>query len=115
VEAGKLKVLFSFNPVSEVTNIKMDPPPPDFEGFFGKKPPFDFGFYLWCNSKTPNEVVDTLRKALKKVVNSPEYDNDLKKIGYGAQYMDGDIFMKKELPDIANLLKESLAEIGVAK
>ena len=37
VEAGKLKVLFSFNPLSEAANIKMDPPPPDFEGFFGKK------------------------------------------------------------------------------
>jgi tripartite-type tricarboxylate transporter receptor subunit TctC len=59
--------------------------------------------------------VDTLRNALKKIVNSPEYDKDLKKIGYNAQYMDGDMFMKKELPDIANLLKESLAEIGVAK
>jgi len=115
VEAGKLKVLFSFNPVSEVANIKMDPPPPDFEGFFGKKPPFDFGFYLWCNSKTPNETVEILKKALEKIVNNPEYNNDLKKIGYSARYVDGDIFMKRELPDIANLLKESLAEMGLTK
>lgn len=115
VEAGKLKVLFSFNPVSEVANIKMDPPPPDFESFFGKKPPFDFGFYLWCNSKTPNEIVETLKKTLEKIVKNPEYNNDLKKIGYSARYVDGDIFMKRELPDIVNLLKESLAEIGVTK
>ena len=115
VEAGKLKVLFSFNPVSEVANIKMSPPPPDFEMFFGKKPPFDFGFYLWCHAKTPNETVEILKKALEKTVNNPAYDNDLKKIGYSARYMDGDIFMKRELPDIANLLKESLTEMGLVK
>jgi tripartite-type tricarboxylate transporter receptor subunit TctC len=115
VEAGKLRVLFSFNPVSEVANIKIDPPPPDFESFFGKTPPFDFGFYLWCNSKTPNETVEILKKALEKIVNDPEYNNDLKKIGYGARYMDGDIFVKKELPDIKNLLKESLTEMGLIK
>jgi tripartite-type tricarboxylate transporter receptor subunit TctC len=115
VEAGQLRVLFSFNPISEVENIKMDPPPPDFESFFGKRPPFDFGFYLWCNSKTPNEIVEILKKTLEKIVNNPEYNNDLKKIGYSAHYVDGDIFMKKELPDITNLLKESLTEMGLIK
>jgi len=115
VEAGQLRVLFSFNPVSEVENIKMDPPPPDFESFFGKKPPFDFGFYLWCNSKTPNDVVEVLKKTLEKIVNIPEYNNDLKKIGYSARYVDGDIFVKKELSDITNLLKESLTEMGLIK
>jgi len=115
VEAGQLRVLFSFNPVSEVENIKMDPPPPDFESFFGKKPPFDFGFYLWCNSKTPNEVVEVLKKTLEKIVNIPEYNNDLRKIGYSARYVDGDIFVKRELPDITKLLKESLTEMGLIK
>jgi tripartite-type tricarboxylate transporter receptor subunit TctC len=115
VEAGKLKVLFSFNPISDVGNIKIDPPPPDFEDFFGKKPPFDFGFYLWCNSKTPNEIVEVLRKTLEKIVNTPEYNNDLRKIGYSASYVDGDIFMKRELPDIVNLLKESLTDMGLIK
>jgi tripartite-type tricarboxylate transporter receptor subunit TctC len=115
VEAGKLKVLFSFNPTSDVANLKMEPPPPDFENFFGKKPPYDFGFHLWCNSKTPNETVEILRKALVKVVNSPEYDNDLRKIGYTAHYADGDAFMKKELPEIEKLLKESLTEMNLIK
>ncbi len=115
LEAGKLKVLFSFSPASEVGSIKIDPPPPHFESFFGKKPPFDFGFYLWCNSKTPNEIVGTLRKTVEKIVNSPEYENDLGKIGYTARYVDGDAFMKDELPQIVNLLKESLKELGLIK
>ena len=59
--------------------------------------------------------MEVLKKTLEKIVNNPEYNNDLKKIGYSARYVDGDIFMKRELPGIANLLKESLTEIGVTK
>jgi len=114
VEAGKVRVLFSFNPISE-TGIKIDPPPPDFESFFGKKPPFDFGFYLWCNSKTPNEVVEILKRTIEKIVKSPEYDNDLRKIGYSANYTDGEIFMKNEFPQIVNLVREGLKEAGLIK
>jgi tripartite-type tricarboxylate transporter receptor subunit TctC len=116
IEAGKLRALFGFNPISDVIkSIKLDPPPPDFESFFGKRPPFNFGFYLWCNSKTPKEIVEILNKTLEKIVNSPEYDNDLRKIGYSACYVDGDVFMQRELPNITNLVKESLKEMSLIK
>lgn len=115
LEAGKLRVLFSYNPAVEIRDVKFESPPPDFESFFGKKPGFDFGFYLWCNSKTPNEVVETLKGALSKIVRNPEFDNDLKKIGYSPKYLDGSIFMKEELPGIAEFLKEVLTEVGLIK
>lgn len=113
-EAGKVRILFSFNPISE-TGIKVEPPPPDFESYFGKNPPFDFGFYLWCNSKTPKEIVETLKKTIEKIVKSPEYDNDLRKIGYSANYTDGDVFMRNEFPQIVNLVQEGLKEAGLIK
>jgi tripartite-type tricarboxylate transporter receptor subunit TctC len=115
LEAGKLRVLFSFNPAAEIGDIKFESPPPDFESFFGKKPRFDFGFYLWCHSKTPSEVVEVLKGGLVKIVKNPEFDNDLRKIGYRARYVDGDIFMKEELPEIVKFLKETLTEVGLIK
>lgn len=115
LEAGKLRVLFSFNPATEIADIKLDPGTPDFESFFGKKPGFDLATFLWVHSKTPNEIVAVLKKALEKIVKSPEFGNDLNKIGYGARYLDGDRFMKEELPENIKFIKEILTEIGMMK
>jgi hypothetical protein len=39
----------------------------------------------------------------------------LKKVGYRARYVDGDIFMKEELPESVKFIKEILTEIGLMK
>lgn len=115
LEAGKLRVLFSFNPASEMGDIKLDPTTPDFESFFGKKPRFELATYLWAHAKTPNEVVEILKSILEKVAKRPEFDNDMKKVGYRARYVDGDIFMKEVLPDSITFMKEILTEVGLMK
>ena len=88
---------------------------PDFHSFFGKKPRFDLATYLWAHAKTPNEVIEILKRTLEKVGKNPEFDNDLKKVGYRARYVDGDIFMKEELPESIKFIKEILTEIGLMK
>jgi tripartite-type tricarboxylate transporter receptor subunit TctC len=115
LEAGKLRVLFSFHPATEIGDIKLDPSTPDFQSFFGKKPKFDLATYLWAHSKTPSDIVEILKNALEKIEKNPEFDNDLKKIGYRARYMDGDIFMKEELPESIKFIKEILTETGLMK
>ena len=111
VEAGKLRVLFSFHPAAD---IDLDPTIPDFESFFGKKP-FDFAVHLWAPAKTPTETVQTLKKTLEKIVKSPEFEADMKKIQYKPYFIDGDILMKKVLPDSYEKLKEILKETGLMK
>jgi len=115
LEAGKLRVLFSFNPATEIGDIKLDPTTPDFESFFGKKPRFELATYLWAHAKTPNEVVQILKSTLEKIAKNPEFDNDLRKIGYRACYTDGDTFMKEGLPDSIAFIKEILTEVGLMK
>ncbi len=115
LEAGRLRVLFSFNPVAEMPDIKFDPKTPDFESYFGKKPKFDLATYFWAHAKTPSDVVEVLKRALEKVGKNPEFDNDLKKVGYRARYEDGDIFMKEELPESVKFIKEILTEVGLMK
>lgn len=115
LEAGKLKVLFSYSPGTDIPHIKLDPSIPDFETFFKEKPKFELASYLWTHGKTPDEVVQILKRTLENIVKNPEFDNDMKKIGYTAYFMDGDIVMKEVLPNTVALLKEILMEIGLMK
>jgi tripartite-type tricarboxylate transporter receptor subunit TctC len=115
LEAGKLRVLFSFNPVTNIPGIKLDPTIPDFESFFGKKPRFDLAAHLWVHGKTPDEIVQILKRSLEKIAKSQEFVNDMNKIGYMPHYVDGDIVMKEVLPDSVAFLKEILTEIGLMK
>jgi tripartite-type tricarboxylate transporter receptor subunit TctC len=115
VEAGKLRVLFSFNPASEIPTLKLDPATPDFESFFHKKPNFEMTVYVWINAKTSNEIVQVLKKTMEKVLNNPEVDDQMKKIGYRARYGDGDVFMKSGLPESIAFIKETMTEVGLMK
>jgi tripartite-type tricarboxylate transporter receptor subunit TctC len=115
LEGGKLRVLFSFDPANEIGDIRLDPTTPDFESFFGRKSRFELANYLWVHAKTPNEIVQILKGSLEKIIKNPEFDNDLKKIGYNARYVDGDIFMKQELPETIRFIKEILTETGLMK
>jgi tripartite-type tricarboxylate transporter receptor subunit TctC len=115
LEAGKLRVLFSFNTASEIGGVKLDPTTPDFESFFGKKPKFDLATYLWAHSKTPDEIIEILKSALQKIEKNPEFDNDLQKVGYRARYVDGEIVMKEVMPESVAFMKEILTEIGLMR
>ena len=112
LEAGKLRVLFSFN---KAADIGIDPTIPDFETFFGKKPKFDITGYLWAHGKTPEDVIQMLKRAMEKIVKSPEFENEMKKLGYRARYLDGDIVMKEVIPESITFIKEVLTETGLMK
>ena len=112
LEAGKLWVLFSFN---KAADIGIDPTIPDFETFFGKKPKFDITGYLWAHGKTPEDVIQMLKRAMEKIVKSPEFENEMKKLGYKARYLDGDIVMKEVIPESITFIKEVLTETGLMK
>jgi len=110
-DSGKIRILFSFHPPADAG---LDPKIPDFQSFFGQEP-FDFGLHLWAPAKTPPEIVKTLRAVLKKIVDSPGFKNDMKKVKFTAYYRDGDVLMKQVLPNSMEKLKEILTEIGMIK
>lgn len=111
VEAGKIRVLFSFYPAAE---IGLDPAIPDYKTFFGEEP-MDFPAHLWVPAKTPIETVKILRSALEKVVKSSEFQSDLRKIQLKPYFKDGDIIMKEVLPNHEENLKKILTDVGLVK
>ena len=115
LEAGKLKVLFSYNATANIPGIKLDPSIPDFEKFFGKKPTFELAAYLWVHGKTPNDIVQILKRTTEKIVKNPELANDMHRIGYNPEYLDGEIVTKEVLPESVTFLRETLKEIGMLK
>jgi len=110
-EAGKVRVLFSFYPAAD---IGLDPAIPNYKTFFGEEP-IDFPAHLWAPANTPIETVRTLRSALEKIVKSSGFESDLEKIQLKPYFMDGDIIMKKVLPNSEKNLKIILTDIGLMK
>lgn len=114
LEAGKVRVLFSFSPPAEIVALNVDPTTPDFQSFFGRAPQFDLPFYLWVHSKTPNAIIEMLKRTLEKVVKDPEFVRDMGKIGYRAHYVDGDVAME-EMPNTTEFVKDILKELQMFK
>jgi tripartite-type tricarboxylate transporter receptor subunit TctC len=111
VEAGKLRVLFSFHPAEE---IDLDPKIPNFESFFGKAP-FDFAVHLLAPAKTPEATVRVLKTTLQKIVKSPEFAADMKKLQFTPYYRDGDEVAKEVFPKSEEQLKAIMTELGLLK
>lgn len=111
VEAGKLRVLFSFHPAEE---IGLDPKIPNFESYFGKAP-FDFAVHLLAPAKTPESTVRILKKTLEKIVKSPEFAADMKKLQFTPYYRDGDVVAKEVFPKSEEQLKSIMTELGLLK
>lgn len=104
-DAGKMRILFSFDPPKEAG---LDPNLPTINSFFGKTIAdldIDIPMFLWVPAKTPPEIVKILETALKKVCDDPEFAESLKKIDLRVAFLDSETCMKQKLPHQLSRMK----------
>jgi tripartite-type tricarboxylate transporter receptor subunit TctC len=111
-DAGKLRILFSYEPPAE---FGVDPTIPDFMTFFGKETPFIMSSYLFTSGKTPDEITQVLEQAVKKMTENPEFLPEIRKLYMIPGFVDGKTIMQKILPDKMAKIKVILQEGGFAK
>jgi tripartite-type tricarboxylate transporter receptor subunit TctC len=111
--AGKLRILFSFDPPED---IGIDPSIPDLAGVFGKEvPDLDASTYLVAPGKTPKDIAETLEKAMEKVANDRDFVKDLKKYCIGVRYVPGRFVMEEKIPKKMPIIKQMMQEAGLIK
>lgn len=111
-DAGKLRILFCFEPAVEVG---LDPSTPDFAAVFGKAiPDIDIPTYLVVSSKTPEPIVQFLKQTMERVSKDPEFIKDNQGMFMRVRYVDGDVVMKG-LPDKLARIKTIYKEVGMIK
>jgi tripartite-type tricarboxylate transporter receptor subunit TctC len=112
-DAGKLRILFSFEPPQE---IGLDTSIPYFSKFYGKDTPdIDIPTYIIVPKATPEGVVQVLKSAVEKMANDPEFIKENQKLFFRVHYVDGDVVMKTLLPDKIVRLKALYKEVGMVK
>jgi tripartite-type tricarboxylate transporter receptor subunit TctC len=111
-EAGKLRIIFSFDPPKD---FGLDPSLPTMATRFPKIQDIDVGVYLIAPSKTPEDIVNTLEKAMEKMTKDPGFVKDCATIGHMVNFASGKTIMKKTLPTKMNIVKDILNETAQAK
>jgi tripartite-type tricarboxylate transporter receptor subunit TctC len=112
-DAGRLKILFSFDPPK---SIGLDPSIPDFASFFGKNvQEVQSSVYVVVPAKTPEDIVQVLARATEKVAKNPEYIEGLKRINWMASYLPGKTVMEDVWPKKIPIFKAIMQQAGVLK
>lgn len=104
-EAGKTRILFSFDPAGD---FGLDPSIPDFAKVFGKDTPdIPIAVYLAVPAKTPPEIVRILETAMEKISKDPNYISELAKNYFKSSYLPGKVVMD-QIPRKVSLIKAIL-------
>ena len=113
-EAGKLRILLSFDPAKE---FGLDPSIPDFVSVFGKDmPDIEVSVYLVASAKIPKDIIQILEKTMEKVSKDPDFQNDTRKIlNQMPSFVPGNIVMEKKIPQKMILIKAIMQEAGLIK
>lgn len=109
-EAGKLRILFSFD---DPKPFGLDPSLPYMDTFFPKIPDINFPIYLIAPSKTPDDIVNALEKAMEKISKDPEFAKEVALMNDIVQFVPGKIIMQK-LPAKMNLFRQILKDSAQA-
>ena len=113
VDAGKLRILLSFEPS---TMMGLDPNTPTVESVFGKDlGDIDVPFSVVAPAKTPEETIKILEQTLEKIVKDPEFMSTVKRIYLIPSFVDGKTVMEKQLPDKMTKIKAILKKVGMIK
>jgi len=113
VDAGKMRIIFSFDPPSD---IGIDPAIPDLVGVFGKTvPDIDVSTYLVAPAKIPKDVAETLEKTMDKVAKDGDFVKELKKHYIAARFVPGKICMEEKIPKKTPVIKSIMTEAGLIK
>ena len=94
VDAGKARIIFSFDP----PGLKMDPSVPNVQDLFGKDAPFvaPTAECLVAPAKTPAPIVKALEGAVEKVTKDPEFIENARKMMVGIHFADGKTVLKDD-------------------
>ena len=96
-DAGKLRILMSFDPPGE---IGLDPKIPDLQTVFGKNvPDVDIGSYLVVPRKTPDDIVKVLEQAMGQITKDPEFIKEFNGKNMKVKFVDGTTLMQRVLPE----------------
>ena len=111
IDAGKLRLIFSFEPPAE---FGFDPTISDFRTFFRSESPIDTPTYMVVPGKTPVEIVKVLEECAEKMTKEPGYLAELKKLYIRPNFI-GSEAMQKILPEKMAHFKEVLRDAGLIK
>jgi tripartite-type tricarboxylate transporter receptor subunit TctC len=112
-DAGKLRILMSFDPPGE---IGLDPKIPDLQTVFGKSvPDVDIGSYLVVPRKTPDDIVKVLERAMEDITKDPEFIKEFRASNMKVKFVDGTTLMQKILPEKNSRIQAIMKETGQAK
>lgn len=111
-EAGKLRILFSFDPAKE---FGLDPSVPDFATLFPNAQDVDVPLYLVAPKKTPKEITDALENALEKMTKDPEFVKEIgTKLHQVVKFAPGKVVEQRMSGKMA-LMKAIMQDSGPAK
>ena len=111
-EAGRTRILFSFDPARD---FGLDPSIPDFAKVFGKDvTDIPIAVYLAVPAKTPPEIVQVLETAMEKASKDPGFVNELAKNYFKASFAPGKTVMD-QIPKKVSLIKAILQTATPAK
>jgi tripartite-type tricarboxylate transporter receptor subunit TctC len=113
VEAGRMRILFSFDPPK---GFGLDPTIPDFVSVFGKGvPDIEIAVYLAAQAKTPGDILQVLEKAMETISKDPEFINELSKNNFKASFLSGKTVMEEKIPVKMSLIKGILQSLETTK
>jgi tripartite-type tricarboxylate transporter receptor subunit TctC len=111
IEAGKLRVLFSFDPAK---GFGLDPSIPDFATLFPKADDITIPVYLSAPANTPKEIMDVLERAVEKMTKDPEFIKECQRLNQMVAFVPGKA-AKETLPKRMELLRQSMKKEGLIK
>jgi tripartite-type tricarboxylate transporter receptor subunit TctC len=112
-DAGKFRILFSFQSPAE---IGLDPTIPDFVTVFGKDvQDVDIAAFVMVPKKTPKEIIQVLERTMEKISKDPEWAIEHKKNYQIPKFIDGKTVMEKTLPQKMAKFKEILQALDLVK
>jgi tripartite-type tricarboxylate transporter receptor subunit TctC len=111
VEAGTLRVLFSFDPAKE---FGLDPSIPDFATLFPKAQDIGNAILLSAPAKTPKEILDILERTVEKMTKDPEFIKECQKLNTMVQFIPGKV-VNEGRPQKMEAIRQILKREGMIK
>jgi tripartite-type tricarboxylate transporter receptor subunit TctC len=93
-EAGKLRILLSFDPAKE---FGFDPSIPHFSTVFPNIPDLEVPLYLYAPAKTPREIMDVLEKTFEKITQDPEFIKESMTLNQMVNFVPGKVVKERML------------------
>jgi tripartite-type tricarboxylate transporter receptor subunit TctC len=111
-DAGKLRILFSFDPPKP---FGLDASIPDMASMFSKMPDLEVAIYMTVAAKTPDYIVAALEKAMEKASKDPEYIKTIQGYNQMVSFAPGKLVMEKKIPVKMAIVRDILKDTAPAK